>query len=75
MGYTMGQPNEYGDLRVVPVPHSRRENLEMARIVNQGIVFQERVGTDFAAAFMSCRDVSVDIALRVLSRPWERRRQ
>ena len=58
----------------MPRPYSRRQDVETAVIVNQAILFQERVGTDYAAAYLSCRGVSIDIAIRVLSRPWERRR-
>ena len=69
------QNQSHAEVRAVPQPHSRRTDLETAKIVNPGILFQERIGTDYAAYYMNCRGVSVDVALRVLSRPWERRRQ
>ncbi len=70
----MVQQEQVNDIRVAPMPFSRRQDFETAKIVNQAILFQERIGTDYAAAYLSCKGVSVDIAIRVLSRPWERRR-
>lgn len=69
------QNQSHGDVRAVPQPFSRRTDMETAKIVNQGILFQERIGIDYAAAYLSCRGVSMDVAMRVLARPWERRRQ
>ena len=69
------QMQSYAELRAVPEPFSRRTDMETAKIVNQGILFQERIGIDYAAAYLSCRGVSLDVAMRVLARPWERRRQ
>jgi len=69
------QNQSHAEVWAVPQPFSRRTDMETAKIVNQGILFQERIGIDYAAAYLSCRGVSVDVALRVLSRPWERRRQ
>ena len=71
---TLQQHEPSNDVRVIPEPFSRRYDVETAKIVNQAILFQERIGTDYAAAYLSCKGVSVDIAIRVLSRPWERRR-
>jgi hypothetical protein len=61
-------------VRAVPVPYSRRTDVETAKIVNQGILFQARIGTDYAAAYLSCKGISVEIAMRVLARPWQRRK-
>lgn len=66
--------HSYSELRTVSLPFSRRMDVETAKVVNQGILFQQRLGTDYAAAYLSCRGINVDVALRVLSRPWERRR-
>ncbi|MEA5098677.1 MAG: hypothetical protein VB032_09110 [Burkholderiaceae bacterium] len=52
----------------------RRQDVETARIVNQGLMFQERAGTDCAAAYLKNLGISLDVALRVLARPTERRK-
>lgn len=52
----------------------RRQDVETARIVNQGIMFQERAGTDCAAAYLKNLGISLDVALRVLARPTDRRK-
>jgi hypothetical protein len=62
------------EIRSVAEPFSRRADAATASIVNQAILFQERIGTDYAAAYLNCKGVNVDIAIRVLSRPKERRR-
>ena len=69
----MNQQHFNYDVRFTPVPMSRREDIEMAKIVSQGIMYQKKLGTNFAAAYMSNRGVSMDVAVRVLSRPHLRR--
>jgi hypothetical protein len=69
-----GQQNQLTELGVNTAPHSRRQDAQTASIVNQAILFQERIGTDYAAAFLSCKGINVEVAIRVLSRPKERRR-
>ncbi|MBS1187200.1 MAG: hypothetical protein H6R04_1218 [Burkholderiaceae bacterium] len=70
----MNQQHYFNDgIRTVTAPHSRRQDLETAKIVSQGILYQKKLGTDFAAAYMSNRGVKMDVALRVLSRPHLRR--
>ena len=54
--------------------YSRRTDHAMKNIVNQGISYQEIYGTPFAAAYMSTQGVNIEVALRVLSRPWQRRK-
>lgn len=44
-----------------------------AAIVNEGIALQITEGTYFAAAYMNAHNINIDIAMRVLSRPWQRR--
>ena len=68
------QTEQSVERRAMPVPFARRQDVETAKVVNQAILLQERIGTDYAAAYLSCKGVSMDIAIRVLSRPWERRR-
>lgn len=69
----LGQQTQTQEFRNVAAPHSRRQDAHTAAIVNQAILYQERIGTDYAAAYLSCRGVSMDVAMRVLSRPWQRR--
>jgi hypothetical protein len=68
------QHNQQTELSANTVPLSRRQDAQTASIVNQAILFQERIGTDYAAAFLSCKGINVEVAIRVLSRPKERRR-
>lgn len=67
------QPQDFGAY-IAPLLQTRRVDLDTAEIVNQGVLFQEERGTTFAATYLKDHDVSMDIALRVLSHPRERRR-
>ncbi|MBS1169816.1 MAG: hypothetical protein H6R01_734 [Burkholderiaceae bacterium] len=69
----MNQQQFGSNLRAIPIPHSRRQDIETAKIVSQGIRYQQKLGTDFAASYMRTRGVKMDVALRVLSRPHQRR--
>ena len=62
------------DMTPVSAAFSRRQDAKTATIVNQALMFQERIGTDYAAAYLSCKGVNVEVAIRVLSRPRERRK-
>jgi hypothetical protein len=42
--------------------------------VDLGISLQERFGAEYAAAFLKQNGISIEVAIRVLSRPAERRR-
>jgi len=60
-------------MRPVPVSLVRRD-IVTAQIVEEGIALQQQAGTKFAAVFLDYKGVSVDIALRVLLHPAERRK-
>ncbi|GAC1406855.1 MAG: hypothetical protein NVSMB6_03700 [Burkholderiaceae bacterium] len=51
-----------------------RRDFATAALVEQSISLQEQAGTKYAAVFLDYKGVSVDIALRVLLRPNERRK-
>ncbi|MBC7416343.1 MAG: hypothetical protein H7327_15555 [Herminiimonas sp.] len=51
-----------------------RRDLVTAALVEQSIALQEQAGTSYAAVFLDYKGVPVDIALRVLLRPNERRK-
>lgn len=50
-----------------------RRDLVTAALVEQSIALQEQAGTSYAAVFLDYKGVPVDIALRVLLRPHQRR--
>ena len=50
-----------------------RRDFVMAALVEQSIALQNQAGTRYAAVFLDHKGVPVDIALRVLLRPNERR--
>jgi|GEM_PF-1843131 len=66
--------SQHHELRGMSQPFSRRHDVETEKIINQAVQFQERLSTDFAAAYLRNKSISMDIAIRVLSRPGERRR-
>lgn len=68
------QLKQQTEMAPVSAQFSRRQDAKTASIVNQALLFQERIGTDYAAAYLSCKGVNVDVAIRVLSRPRERRK-
>lgn len=51
-----------------------RRDFVTAALIEQGIALQGQAGTRYAAVFLDYKGVPVDIALRVLLRPQERRR-
>lgn len=57
-----------------PFAHYVRSDFDMAVLVEEGIALQDQAGTRFAAVFLDYKGVPVDIALRVLLRPTERRK-
>jgi len=52
---------------------ARRVNTQMAAVVDKGIQLQEVFGTKFAADYLSFHKVSIDVTVRVLTKPNERR--
>ena len=53
--------------------NERRNNQQMAAIVERGIELQQLYGTKVAAAYLNSHSVNIEVTMRVLSRPWERR--
>ena len=51
-----------------------RRDLVTAALIEQSIALQEQAGTSYAAVFLDYKGVPVDIALRVLLRPDQRRK-
>lgn len=51
-----------------------RRDLATAALVEQSIALQEQAGTSYAAVFLDYKGVPVDIALRVLLHPSQRRK-
>ena len=51
-----------------------RRDFVTAALVEQSITLQNQAGTRYAAVFLDYKGVPVDIALRVLLRPQERRK-
>lgn len=51
-----------------------RRDFVTAALVEQSIALQEQAGTRYAAVFLDYKGVPVDIALRVLLRPHQRRK-
>lgn len=59
--------------RPKPVGLSRRD-VTTAALVEEGIALQRQAGTRFAAVFLDYKGIPMDVALRVLLRPNERRK-
>jgi hypothetical protein len=51
-----------------------RRDFLSAHIVETGIMLQQKHGTEHAAAFLKDNFIHLDVAMRVLLRPSERRR-
>lgn len=60
----------------VPVtqPRFARRDFLSAHIVEVGILLQDQFGVEHAAAFLKDNFIHLDVAMRVLLRPSERRR-
>lgn len=56
-----------------PITGFMRRDFATAALVEQGIALQNQAGTAYAAVFLDYKGVPVDIALRVLLRPSQRR--
>ena len=59
---------------VFPTPITSRSNLFEAMIVEAGIVLQNTNGTCLAANYLKSQNISVDVAMRVLTDPKQRRK-
>lgn len=56
-----------------PARAHARQDWTSARFVEEGITIQVVYGTRYAAAFMKNRMIDIDVALRVLLNPAQRR--
>ncbi|MCS0583387.1 hypothetical protein NX784_17490 [Massilia pinisoli] len=58
-----------------PEPHasSNRSNRLVAEQVEVALVLQEMLGTSAAAKYLYARLIPLNLAMRVLTRPWQRR--
>jgi len=67
---------EYIATRTPAIPPTRfvRRDFLSAHIVEVGILLQEQFGVEHAAAFLKDNFIHLDVAMRVLLRPSERRR-
>jgi hypothetical protein len=52
---------------------SNRSNRLVAEQVEVGLVLQEMLGTSAAAKYLFTRLISLNLSMRVLTRPWQRR--
>lgn len=63
-----------GPMQKIPEPLPSRRDLVRATLIEIGIATQEIRGTDRAAEYLKSQGIDLDIAVRVLSRPMQRRR-
>jgi hypothetical protein len=64
---------KYDEINTFRVMLARRLDWARATDVEEGINMQTALGTDLAAAFLKSKEVDLDVALRVLAHPHERR--
>lgn len=69
----MHQQNSYDEIHTFRSVSARRLDWVKAKIVEEGISLQMVHGTDFAAAYLKSAKVDLDVAVRVLAHPNERR--
>jgi hypothetical protein len=72
----MSIPQEQNAAIMPAIPPTRfvRRDFLSAHIVEVGILLQEQFGVEHAAAFLKDNFIHLDVAMRVLLRPSERRR-
>lgn len=58
----------------IPPPRFLRRDFLSAHIVETGLTLQKQFGTEHAASFLKDNFIHLDVAMRVLLRPSERRR-
>jgi hypothetical protein len=58
----------------IPPPRFVRRDFLSAHIIETGLVLQKQFGTEHAAGFLKNNFIHLDVAMRVLLRPAERRR-
>lgn len=69
----MQQPGNYDEVNSFRSVLARRLDWVKAKVVEEGITLQSVHGTDFAAAYLKSAKVDIDVAIRVLAHPHERR--
>ena len=67
------QLEQYDEINTFRVMSARRLDWLKARVVEEGISLQYVHGTDFAASYLKSKKVDLEVALRVLAHPHERR--
>lgn len=68
------QENIVISTRPVALPRFVRRDFLSAHIIEVGILLQNQFGVEHAAAFLKNNFIHLDVAMRVLLRPSERRR-
>ena len=66
-------PYNYDEVNSFRSIYVRRLDWVKAHLVDEGLRLQRHQGTDSAAAFLKSEKVDIDVALRVLAHPQERR--
>ena len=66
----LAQTDEINTFRVMS---ARRLDWLKARVIEEGISLQCVHGTDFAASYLKSKKVDLEVALRVLAHPHDRR--
>ena len=66
-------PFNYDEVNSFRSVHVRRLDWVKAHLVDESLKLQRYQGTDSAAAFLKSEKVDIDVALRVLGRPPDRR--
>ena len=69
----MQHPAKYDEINTFRNVSARRLDWLKARVVEEGISLQSEHGTDFAASFLKEKKIDLEVALRVLAHPGERR--
>ncbi len=69
----MHQQNNYDEINTFRSVSARRLDWVKAKVVEEGISLQSVHGTDFAAAYLKSAKIDLDVAVRVLAHPQERR--
>lgn len=69
----MQDRSSYDEINTFRIMLARRLDWLKAKAVEEGISMQSLHGTDQAAAYLKSKQVDLDIALRVLAHPLERR--
>lgn len=63
----------YDEINTFRVMSARRLDWINARVIEEGISMQGVHGTDHAASYLKSKKVDIEVALRVLAHPHERR--